>query len=313
MTVFTAKPGIIIGRGGKGVDDLRTGHREDQRRQDGARQRAGDPHAGARRAACGGVDRAADREAHLLQASDASSRCSARCEWAPRASRFASPADSAGRKWRASTATSRQGSAAHAASRHRLRLHRSQDDLRPHRHQGLDLQGRHSARARSARSRPRKRSWRKAAASAARRRAGAAIAVAVAAAAAVAAVGRWRRRRRWRRTAAVAAVAAAAIGGRLEMLMPKKVKYRKQHARLAKRQGDCRNQGRFRRVRPAGAGGGLDDGNQIESARVAMTRHVKRGGQVWIRIFPDKPITKKPAETRMGKRQGRARRVGSRL
>jgi large subunit ribosomal protein L16 len=43
---------------------------------------------------------------------------------------------------------------------------------------------------------------------------------------------------------------------------------------------------------------------QIESARVAMTRHIKRGGKVWIRIFPDKPITKKPAETRMGKGKG---------
>lgn len=43
---------------------------------------------------------------------------------------------------------------------------------------------------------------------------------------------------------------------------------------------------------------------QIESARIAMTRHIKRGGQVWIRIFPDKPITRKPAETRMGKGKG---------
>jgi large subunit ribosomal protein L16 len=43
---------------------------------------------------------------------------------------------------------------------------------------------------------------------------------------------------------------------------------------------------------------------QIEAARVAMTRHIKRGGQVWIRVFPDKPLTKKPAETRMGKGKG---------
>jgi large subunit ribosomal protein L16 len=43
---------------------------------------------------------------------------------------------------------------------------------------------------------------------------------------------------------------------------------------------------------------------QIEAARIAMTRHIKRGGKVWIRIFPDKPITKKPAETRMGKGKG---------
>jgi large subunit ribosomal protein L16 len=44
--------------------------------------------------------------------------------------------------------------------------------------------------------------------------------------------------------------------------------------------------------------------NQIEAARVAITRHIRRGGQVWIRIFPDKPITRKPAETRMGKGKG---------
>ena len=49
---------------------------------------------------------------------------------------------------------------------------------------------------------------------------------------------------------------------------------------------------------------GLITGNQIEAARVAMTRFIKRGGKVWIKVFPDKPITKKPAETRMGKGKG---------
>ena len=49
---------------------------------------------------------------------------------------------------------------------------------------------------------------------------------------------------------------------------------------------------------------GLIKGNQIEAARIAMTRYTKRGGKVWIKIFPDKPITKKPAETRMGKGKG---------
>ena len=49
---------------------------------------------------------------------------------------------------------------------------------------------------------------------------------------------------------------------------------------------------------------GLITGNQIEAARIAMTRYIKRGGKVWIKIFPDKPITKKPAETRMGKGKG---------
>ena len=50
---------------------------------------------------------------------------------------------------------------------------------------------------------------------------------------------------------------------------------------------------------------------ELEAARVALTRHIKRGGRVWIRVFPDKPLTKKPAETRMGKGKG-SRRCGSR-
>jgi large subunit ribosomal protein L16 len=88
------------------------------------------------------------------------------------------------------------------------------------------------------------------------------------------------------------------------MLQPKKVKHRKQQ------------KGRMRGK--AYRGGALAFGDfglqaqetgrlssrQIEAARVAMTRHVKRGGKVWIRVFPDKPITKKPAETRMGKGKG---------
>ena len=53
-----------------------------------------------------------------------------------------------------------------------------------------------------------------------------------------------------------------------------------------------------------GGGPGWVSNRQIEAARVALTRHIKRGGKVWIRIFPDKPITKKPAETRMGKGKG---------
>ena len=88
------------------------------------------------------------------------------------------------------------------------------------------------------------------------------------------------------------------------MLMPKKVKYRKRH------------KGRMRGT--AFRGGSMNFGEyglqalscgwitnrQIEAARVAMTRHVKRGGKIWLRIFPDKPISKKPAETRMGKGKG---------
>ena len=88
------------------------------------------------------------------------------------------------------------------------------------------------------------------------------------------------------------------------MLMPKKVKHRKMH--------------RGSRAGTAKGGTALSFGefglqalescwltsNQIEAARIAMTRYVKRGGKIWIRIFPDKPFTKKPAETRMGKGKG---------
>lgn len=88
------------------------------------------------------------------------------------------------------------------------------------------------------------------------------------------------------------------------MLMPKKVKYRKQH--------------RGRRTGKAWRGNSLAFGDyglkavecawvsdrQIEAARIAITRFIKRGGKLWIRVFPDKPITKKPAESRMGKGKG---------
>jgi len=88
------------------------------------------------------------------------------------------------------------------------------------------------------------------------------------------------------------------------MLMPKKVKYRKQQKgrmRGLAHKGDKLNFGDFglKTLEP----GWITD-RQIEAARVAMTRHVKRGGKIWIRMFPDKPITKKPAETRMGKGKG---------
>lgn len=88
------------------------------------------------------------------------------------------------------------------------------------------------------------------------------------------------------------------------MLMPKRIKYRRQQ--------------RGRRRGLAYRGSNVDFGEwglkamepawitnrQIEAARVALTRHIKRGGKIWIRIFPDKPVSKKPAETRMGKGKG---------
>ncbi|HKB69747.1 MAG TPA: 50S ribosomal protein L16 [Thermoanaerobaculia bacterium] len=88
------------------------------------------------------------------------------------------------------------------------------------------------------------------------------------------------------------------------MLMPSKVKFRKQQR--------GRMRGKAQRGSDLAFGDfglqSLDPGwvtaRQIEAARIAMTRHIKRGGKIWIRVFPDKPITKKPAETRMGKGKG---------
>ena len=88
------------------------------------------------------------------------------------------------------------------------------------------------------------------------------------------------------------------------MLMPKRVKYRRMHRgrRTGKAyRGSNVSFGEYglKAIQPAWI-----TNRQIEAARVALTRHVKRGGKIWIRIFPDKPITKKPAETRMGKGKG---------
>ena len=88
------------------------------------------------------------------------------------------------------------------------------------------------------------------------------------------------------------------------MLMPKKVKYRKQQRgrmRGIATRGNELSLGEFglQATEP-----GWITSRQIEAARIAMTRYTKRGGNVWIRIFPDKPVTKKPAETRMGSGKG---------
>ncbi|MCP5118034.1 MAG: 50S ribosomal protein L16 [bacterium] len=88
------------------------------------------------------------------------------------------------------------------------------------------------------------------------------------------------------------------------MLMPKKVKHRKvQRGRMTGKawRGSTVSFGDYG-LKVLQCGWITD--RQIEAARVAMTRHIKRGGKVWIRLFPDKPITKKPAETRMGKGKG---------
>ncbi|MGM9636780.1 MAG: 50S ribosomal protein L16 [Eubacteriales bacterium] len=88
------------------------------------------------------------------------------------------------------------------------------------------------------------------------------------------------------------------------MLMPKRVKYRRvQRGRLKGKatRGNTLSNGSFGLVAAEPA---WITSNQIEAARIAMTRYTKRGGKVWIKIFPDKPITEKPAETRMGSGKG---------
>jgi len=88
------------------------------------------------------------------------------------------------------------------------------------------------------------------------------------------------------------------------MLMPKRVKYRKQQRGHMKGYAQKGNYIAFGHYGLKALDSAWITSRQIEAARVAMTRHIKRGGKVWIRIFPDKPVTKKPAETRMGKGKG---------
>ena len=88
------------------------------------------------------------------------------------------------------------------------------------------------------------------------------------------------------------------------MLMPKRVKYRRQQRGRLKgkaMRGNTITNGSYALVATEPA---WIKSNQIEAARIAMTRYIKRGGQVWIKIFPDKPVTEKPAETRMGSGKG---------
>lgn len=88
------------------------------------------------------------------------------------------------------------------------------------------------------------------------------------------------------------------------MLMPKRVKYRKKQRGRMKGNAQKGNYLAFGKYGLKAMDLGWITSRQIEATRVAITRHVKRGGKVWIRIFPDKPVTKKPAETRMGKGKG---------
>jgi large subunit ribosomal protein L16 len=88
------------------------------------------------------------------------------------------------------------------------------------------------------------------------------------------------------------------------MLQPKRVKYRKVHRGRRKGEAHSGNQVAFGEFGLQALGAAWIDARQIEAARRAITHHMRRGGKVWIRIFPDKPVTAKPAETRMGSGKG---------
>lgn len=88
------------------------------------------------------------------------------------------------------------------------------------------------------------------------------------------------------------------------MLMPKRVKYRRQHRGRMKGEAQKGNQLAYGEYGLQALEATWMTANQIEAARRAMTRYVKRGGQIWIKVFPDKPVSKKPAEVRMGSGKG---------
>lgn len=88
------------------------------------------------------------------------------------------------------------------------------------------------------------------------------------------------------------------------MLAPKRIRYRKQMKGRMRGQAQTGNELSFGQFGLQATDRGWMTNHQIEAARIAITRYIKRGGKVFIRVFPDKPITKKPAETRMGKGKG---------
>jgi large subunit ribosomal protein L16 len=90
----------------------------------------------------------------------------------------------------------------------------------------------------------------------------------------------------------------------MAMLQPKRVKFRKQHRGHRRGPANAGTEVSFGEFGLQALSAGWIDSRQIEAARRAITHHIKRGGKVWIRIFPDKPVTAKPAETRMGKGKG---------
>ena len=204
--------------------------------------------------------------------------------------------------------------AAHAACGHRLRLLRGQDHLRPHRREGLDLQGRGRRNPRRARG----------AGGCSRRCARAAVAAARAAAASgpdatpVARVATVRPARTALRRPKLPPRALQHRPSRPPLRPPRPLERRpERHADAPQGQAPQAAPPEADRASPRAARalafgefgiqaveGHYVTNRQIESARIAMTRHIKRGGKVWINIYPDRPLTKKPAETRMGSGKG---------
>ena len=254
ITIHTARPGMVIGRKGAQVDQLRDELQHLTKKDvylDIKEVKQPRP----RRAAGGRAHRPAARAARVVPPRDEEGDRLGDAHRAPRASDRAARGRLGGAEM-SRDESYREGRVPLHTLRADIDYARATraHDLRHDRGQGLDLQ-RRSARGR--RSRP--------------------------------AAGRSRDREARSRDA---------------MLMPKRVKYRKQQRGRMRGMAYRGRHGRLRRVRPEGARAGWVTNRQIEAARVAITRSIKRGGKMWIRIFPDKPITKKPAETRMGKGKG---------
>ena len=249
VTIHTAKPGIVIGKGGANVEALRQQigrltTRKVKLEIKEIRQPELDAVLVAANIAQQLTRRIAFRKA-MKQAVQRTMKAGAQGVKINVAGRLGG-SEMARREWE------KEGRvpARHAARRHQLRPGPGSHDVRRHRRQGLDLSGRHHARA------------------------------------------------------AAAARGRGHGGERLAMLMPKRVKHRKvMRGRMSgvAKGGTTIAFGEYGLMTEEPA---WITSRQIEAARRAMTRYVKRGGKIWIRIFPDKPVTKKPAEVRMGSGKG---------
>ena len=260
INIYTARPGIVIGKKGAEIEKLKSELGKLTRQGDVHQHPRGAP-ARPRRAAGRRERRAAARAPRRLPPRHEGSGRAARMRMGAQGIRI----QCAGRLGGAEIARSRvvprgPRAAAHAARRHQLRLRRGEDDLRRDRREGVDLprRGPHAARTRSSSSAPSASERVRITACSHRRRSSTASC---------------------RRAAAAARRGAAAT--------------------LAF--GDYGLQALDR---------GWLTARQIEAARVALTRHIKRGGRVWIRVFPDKPLTQEAGRDPHGQGQGQRRRSG---